>query len=48
MNTENSIVIAKGKRGVVGEGKGDILLLVMEGDLTWGGEHTIHCTNDVL
>ena len=20
----------------------------MEGDLTWGGKHTIHCTDDVL
>ena len=22
--------------------------MVMEGDLTWGGEHTIQCANDVL
>ena len=22
--------------------------MVMEGDLTWGGEHTIQCTDDVL
>ena len=22
--------------------------MVMEGDLTWGGEHTIQYTNDVL
>ena len=22
--------------------------MVMEGDLTWGGEHTILCTDDVL
>lgn len=22
--------------------------MVMEGDLTWGGEHTIQCTGDVL
>ena len=22
--------------------------MVMQGDLTWGGEHTIQCTDDVL
>ena len=22
--------------------------MVMEGDLTWGGEHTVQCTDDVL
>ena len=22
--------------------------MVLEGDLTWGAEHTIHCTDDVL
>ena len=22
--------------------------MVMEGDLTWGGEHTIQCIDDVL
>ena len=22
--------------------------MVMEGDLTWGGEHTLQCTYDVL
>ena len=22
--------------------------MVMEGDLTWGGEHTIQCTHDIL
>ena len=22
--------------------------MVMEGELTWGGEHTIQCTEDVL
>ena len=22
--------------------------MVMQGDLTWGGEHTIHCADDVL
>ena len=22
--------------------------MVMEGDLTWGGEHTIQCTEDML
>ena len=21
--------------------------MVMEGDLSWGGEHTVQCTNDV-
>ena len=25
-----------------------LYLLVMERDLTWGGEHTIQCTDDVL
>ena len=22
--------------------------MVMDGDLTWGGEHTIQCTDDIL
>ena len=32
--------------GEVEEGKGGIN--VMEGDLTWGGEHTVHYTDDVV
>ena len=23
-------------------------IMVMEGDLTWGGEYTVHCTDEVL
>ena len=47
VDTDNSVVIAreKGGQGEVKEGKGET---VMEGDLNWGGEHTIHHTDDAL
>ena len=47
MDTDNSSVITRGEGGGgVEEGEGS--QMVMEGELTWGGEHTIQCTDDVL
>ena len=48
MDTDNTTVIARGNGGrrEVEEGKGG--QMVMEGDLTWGGERTIQDTDDVL
>ena len=42
------MVITRGKVGweEVEEGKEGIM--VMEGDLTWGGEHTLQYVHDVL
>ena len=42
------MVIPRGKEGwgEVEEDKGESV--VMEGDLTWGGEHTIQSTDDIL
>ena len=36
----------KGEQGEVEKGKG--MEMVMEGDLTWGGEHTVQYTDDIL
>ena len=36
------------EEGVKGDGGGCGGQMVMEGDLTWGGEHTVQCTGDVL
>ena len=47
MDTERS-VMATGGRGVRGSSKGKRGQTVMEGDLTWGGEHTVQWTGDVL
>ena len=45
--TDNSMVRTRGKGvGEAEEGKGG--QMDVEGDLTWGGEHTIRYTDDVL
>ena len=45
MHTNNSVLIA-GQWGEVEEGAGGNM--VMDGDETWGGEHTTQCREDVL
>ena len=46
-DTDNSLVMTRG-RGVGQEEEGEGGQMVMEGDLTWGGEHTLQCTHDIL
>ena len=48
IDTENSTVITRGEGGwrQIEAAKGG--QLVMEGDVTWGGERTVLCTDDVL
>ena len=45
---DHSLVITREKvgKGEVEYGKGEII--VMEGGLTWGGEHTVQYTDDIL
>ena len=46
MDMDNSVVVARGK-GLGGGGRG-YRGINGDGDLTWGGEHTIQSTVDVL
>ena len=39
------VIAGGGGWGGVEEGRG---INVMDGDVTWGGEHTVQCTDDVL
>ena len=47
---DNSMAHTRGKGGwdEVGEGRVSRVQMVMDGDLTLGGEHTIQCTHDEL
>lgn len=47
MDTDNRMLTTRGKGvGEVEQGEGGSM--VMEGELTWGGEHTMPYTGDVL
>ena len=47
-DTDNSMVITRGKGSGRGQKRVNGGQMVMEGDLIWGGEHTIQYTDDVL
>ena len=44
---DNNMVTAKG-RGVERSGTGYLSQIVMDRDLTWGGEHTTECRDGML
>ena len=48
IDTNNIIVVTRGEGGGEGLKVTNVKYMVMEGDLTMGGEHTIRYTDDVL
>ena len=44
-DTDHSMVITKRERGLAGGRRGST---VVEGELTWNGEHTVQYTDDLL
>ena len=48
MDTDNSMLITRGKVGMGGSRKEQGGQMVMEEDVTWRSKHTIQYTDDVL